>query len=261
MGEGERRRAKSTIGIVYPTELTDELCVIEQIERCFKSSGFAVVLGSPFNLQSDGGGGVALFGTPCAMIYRHYKTDWWGERRAVWREATIRDAESIAGPLSLLLSASARGRCAVVNPWGAVLSQNKRTMALLWEELTRFSLRGQEAIRRYIPFTSRMEAIPRADLKRGREQWVLKTDYGAEGEEVILGCETTQTAWDDAVERAEPRRWIVQRRFSALHDIDSAVANYGVFVVNHQACGLFTRLQKGSTDRHALSAATLVRLP
>jgi hypothetical protein len=90
---------------------------------------------------------------------------------------------------------------------------------------------------------------------------VLKTDYGAEGEEVILGCETTQTAWDDAVERAEPRRWIVQRRFSALHDIDSAVANYGVFVVNHQACGLFTRLQKGSTDRHALSAATLVRLP
>jgi glutathionylspermidine synthase len=253
---------RPAVGVLYPTELTEDLCVIEQHVRWFAARGFRVVLGSPFNLQPDGKGGVALFGVPCPVIYRHYKTDWWGERRSPWRAARpVPDCAPIAGPLTLLLSAIARGRCAVINPFGAVLAQNKRTMALMWEEISRFSSSAQDAIRRYIPLTLRLESLPLAQLKRERWRWVLKADYGAEGEEVILGAETTQAEWSEALDLAAPRRWVVQRRFEASRDEDDNISNYGVYVVGGRACGLFTRLQRGSTDRHALSAATLVRLP
>ena len=80
-----RRRRPLTVGIVYPTELTDDLSVIELYARWFEARGARVVLGSPFNLRPDGQGGVAMFGVSCSVIWRHYKTDWWGERRTVWR--------------------------------------------------------------------------------------------------------------------------------------------------------------------------------
>ena len=132
-----------TVGIVYPTEMTDDLSVIELYARWFEARGARVILGSPFNLQPDGGGGVAMFGVPCNVIWRHYKTDWWGERRTVWRsEDAYPDAEPLSQPLALLAGATARGRCAVVNPFGAVLTQNKRMMALLWEEIARFPRLG-----------------------------------------------------------------------------------------------------------------------
>ena len=130
-----------TIGIVYPTEITEDLSVIELYARWFEARGARVVLGSPFNLRPDGLGGVAMFGVSCSVVWRHYKTDWWGERRAVWRsEDPYTDAAPLDELLDGLAAAVARGRVAVVNPFGAVLTQNKRMMALLWEELPRLPL-------------------------------------------------------------------------------------------------------------------------
>jgi len=256
------RSTRPTIGIVYPTELAEDLCVIERHRRWFEARGLRVVLGSPFNLHPDGAGGVALFGVSCAVVYRHYKTDWWGERHPIWRDAEpVPDSAPIAAPLAFLLSATARGRCSVVNPVGAILTQNKRSMALMWEELPRFSAVARAAIRRYVPPTFRLESLPLAQLKRERWNWVLKSDYGAEGEEVILGAQCTQAEWGATLDRAVPKRWIVQRRFEARRDGNGNIPNYGVYVVDGRPCGLFTRLQCGSTDRHAISAATLVRLP
>ena len=50
-----------------------------------------------------------------------------------------------------------------MNPFGAVVPQNKRTMALMWEAIDRFSPESQEAIRRYLPYTVQAggDAIPR----------------------------------------------------------------------------------------------------
>src|SRR5262249_39919099 len=81
------------IGVVYPTEMTEDLSMIELYARWFAARGRRVVLGSPFNLAPDGRGGVALFDVPCPVIWRHYKTDWWGERLPVWRsQASFPDA-------------------------------------------------------------------------------------------------------------------------------------------------------------------------
>ena len=253
--------APLTIGIVYPTEMTDDLSVISLYARWFESRGARVVLGSPFNLRPDGWGGVALFGVSCSVVWRHYKTDWWGERRTIWRsESPYTDAAPLSEPLDLLAGAIACGRCVVVNPFGAVLTQNKRMMALLWEELERFSAPARQLVRRYLPFTARLEALAASRLRAEQPLWVLKSDYGCEGEEVVIGAETTAAAWADALADALPTRWIAQRRFQPFRDRAGQSINYGVYLVGGRAAGLFTRLQSGGTDRRATCAPTIVRM-
>jgi hypothetical protein len=250
----------TAIGIVYPTEMTEDLPMIELYARWFEARGARVVFGSPFNLRPDGAGGVSLFGVTCPVIWRHYKTDWWGERRTVWRsEEDYTDPVPLHGPLALLAGAIARGRCAVVNPFGAVLTQNKRMMALCWEEIDRFPAWAAAAIRRYIPYTTRLERLPRAQLRREREDWVLKSDYGCEGDEVVIGAETDPAAWARVVDDVIATRWIAQRRFRALGRPGEA-PNYGVYVVGGRGAGFFTRLQAGRTDRGAVTVPTLVKL-
>jgi hypothetical protein len=252
------------IGIIYPTELTEDLPMIELYARWFAARGRRVVLGSPFNLAPDGRGGVALFDVPCQVIWRHYKTDWWGERRPVWRShAPFPDAAPLALPLARLGGAVARGRCALLNPFGAVLTQNKRMMALLWEELGRFSARARAAIRRHLPYTARLEQLPRSQLRAERDLWVLKSDYGCEGEEVVIGRATAPSDWAAVLDDARPDRWIAQRRFDPLPAgprPGGGHANHGVYVVAGRAAGLFTRLQPDATDHRAICAPTLVRL-
>ena len=250
-----------TVGIIYPTEMTDDLSVISLYARWFESRGARVVLGSPFNLRPDGRGGVALFGVSCSVIWRHYKTDWWGERRTIWRsESPYTDAAPLSQPLELLAGAIARGRCVVVNPFGAVLTQNKRMMALLWEETDRLSEPARRIVRRYLPYTSRLEALAVPRLRAEQPLWVLKSDYGCEGEEVVIGAETTPAAWADALADALPTRWIAQRRFQPFRDRAGQSINYGVYLVGGRAAGLFTRLQSGGTDRRATCAPTIVRM-
>jgi len=254
-----------TVGIVYPTELTDDLSLIELYTRWFEARGARVLTGSPYNLASDGRGGVALFGVPCSVIWRHYKTDWWGERRPIWRsEDTYADAEPLYQPLCLLAGAIARGRCAVMNPFGSVLTQNKRMMALFHEEMARLTPRTRALVRRYIPYSARLETLPRRQLVQQQALWVLKSDYGCEGEEVVIGAEVSAAEWRRALDDALPGRWIAQRRFVPLGgqhgEADGEVANYGVYLVGGRAAGLFTRLQAGCTDRAAVCAPTVVRL-
>jgi glutathionylspermidine synthase len=250
-----------TIGIIYPTEITEDLAVVELYARWFEARGARVVLGSPFNLRPDGAGGVALFGVSCGVLWRHYKTDWWGERRTAWRsERDYADAGALTRELELIAGALARGRCAVVNPFGAVLTQNKRMMALLWEERARFSRPIQAVTERYLPYTVRLETLAPGRLRAERVDWVLKSDYGCEGEEVVIGAEVTAAAWARALDDVLPNRWIAQRRFVARPNAAGEIANYGVYVVAGRAAGLFTRLQAGCTDRTAVSAPTIVRL-
>jgi len=192
-------------------------------------------------------------------VLRHYKTDWWGERLPVRDdEEPFADPEPLTAPLAALLDAELAGEVAVVNPFGAVLPQNKRAFAFCWEELDRFSPEAQAVIRASLPFSLRLEAADRDVLLRERDDWVLKTDYGCEGEEVVIGRDLAQEVWADLLAHAIPRRWIAQRRFDARRDAEGRVANHGVFLAAGCAAGLYTRLSLGATDASAISAAPVV---
>jgi glutathionylspermidine synthase len=250
--------APRTVGLVYPTELTEDLPLVRLYARWLEAAGFEVVLGSPYNLRADGRGAPRLFETPIGVMVRHYKTDWWGERASAWTDEAIPDAEPLAGELAIVLRAMLDGRLAVVNPLGAVLPQNKRAMAFMWEHLEHFSPAAKESIRRHVPLTSRLERMPVERLVAEKDDWVLKSDYGAEGDEVVLGREVGAEAWRRALSLARPGRWVAQRRFDAVPTAAGETVNHGVFLVAGRAAGFYARVQRGPTDEHALSAPVLV---
>jgi glutathionylspermidine synthase len=146
----------------------------------------------------------------------------------------------------------------VVNPFGAVVPQNKRAMAFMWEQIHRFSRRAQETIRAHVPVTRRLEAFHKEQLAAQKDEWVLKSDYGAEGDEVVIGKAVTVEDWKKSLDHARKGRWIVQRYFHAKENARGEAVNYGVFLLAGEAAGLYARVQAGPTDDRALSAPVLV---
>jgi glutathionylspermidine synthase len=249
--------APRVAALVYPTEITEDLPLVRLYRDWLSARGYQVVLGSPYNLTQDAAG-LRVFGRQVSLLVRHYKTDWWGERRSVWIDEDIADPEPLTEPLSALLDASIDGQVALVNPLGAVLPQNKRSMAFMWEHLHRFSPSAQASIQRYLPVSSRLEVLHPELLLAERSEWVLKSDYGAEGEEVVIGRLVDEAAFRTCLEKARPGRWIAQRYFSALENAERESVNYGVYLIAGQAAGLYARVQVGPTDGLALSVPTLI---
>jgi glutathionylspermidine synthase len=250
--------APLALGLVYPTELTEDLALVRLYQRWFAARGHEIILGSPYNLSRDARG-LRLFDRPISLMLRHYKADWWGERASAWDDEQILDTEPLERPLRSALSAALDGRVEIVNPFGAVLPQNKRSMAFMWEEKQRFSPQAQATIARHIPVSSRLEAMDPARLLAERASWVLKSDYGAEGDEVILGNAVSGELWQTALARARKGRWMVQRCFEARRNAQGEAVNHGVYLVAGEACGIYARVSTTRTDTHALSVPVLVR--
>jgi len=244
-------------GIVYPTELPEDLSLVRLYKNIFEARGWEVVLGSPYNLAHDERG-LLLFDQPISLMLRHYKTDWWGERQSAWDDEELLDPQPLEEPLEAVLAAMLDARVAVVNPFGSVVPQNKRAMALMWEQIHRFSRRAQETIRAHVPVTRRLESFHKEQLLAQKDDWVLKSDYGAEGDEVIIGRFATPQVWQQSLAHARKSRWIVQRYFHAKQDPRGQSINYGVFVLAGESSGLYARVQAGATDDRALSAPVLV---
>jgi hypothetical protein len=132
---------------------------------------------------------VALLGLPCDVFVRHYKTDWWVEREPVWlSQAPFADREPLARALALLLAAELDGKIAVLNPFGAIVPQNKRSLALMWEERQRFSPEAQAAIARYLV---RVGKFLRGFRQNTQVSWVSSL-----AERRIVGTEGKKTPAD-----------------------------------------------------------------
>jgi glutathionylspermidine synthase len=256
LSQRELERPAESIGIVYPTEFTEDLSVIRLYKRWAETVAPRVVLGSPFNLEIDDGE-LLLFDEPVDLVLRHYKTDWWGERASAWDDEVLSDEEPLSGPLGAVLEAVLEGRASVVNPFGSVLAQNKRAMAFMWERIHRFSVRAQSIIEKHVPVTARFESMHKEQLRAQKDSWVLKSDYGAEGEEVVVGRFTDDATWQASLDHARKGHWVAQRFFEA-ETREGEVTNYGVYVVAGRAAGIYARVQAGPTDDGALSVGVLV---
>ena len=254
----ELGRRAETVGLVYPTEFTEDLSVIRLYKRWVEATGRRVVLGSPYNLVREGDD-LVLFDERIDVMLRHYKTDWWGERVSAWDDEDLADTEPLAEPLGAALECALDRRVSVVNPFGSVLPQNKRSMAFMWEHVHRFSPRAQAVIEKYVPVSSRLETMHEEQLRSQKDAWVLKSDYGAEGEEVVVGKATDEPTWIASLKHARAGHWIAQRFFSAKTNEAGEVTNFGVYLVAGRAAGIYARVQKGPTDADALSVPVLVR--
>jgi hypothetical protein len=91
-----------------------------------------------------------------------------------------------------------------------------------------------------------------------KNEWTLKSDYGCEGDEVIIGRAVSEDIWRQSLEQAIPERWVLQRFFDARPTKDDLIPNYGVYLVGGRAAGIYTRFAPAQTDYRALSAATFL---
>ncbi len=245
------------VGIVYPTDMTEDLALVRLYREWLERAGCRVVLGAPHNLRFEGGK-LHLFDTAVGVVVRHYKTDWWGERASAWTTEQLPDSEPLQQALEAALGAVAEDAAVFVNPFGSVLPQNKRAMAFMWEHLDDFSPAARDIIARHVPHTVRLESLHEEQLRAERAQWVLKADYGAEGSEVILGRDVDAATWNLSLASARPGRWIAQRYFDAATNAAGESTNFGVYLVAGQAAGVYARIQRGATDERALSVPVLV---
>lgn len=249
---------KPTIGIIYPTDLPEDLSMILLYKSWFEERGFGVVLGSPFNLRKTTRA-LHLFSQPIDIVIRHYKTDWWGEREPVWLdEDDYPDPYPMHDELLAILEAEEAGLVSVLNPFGAVLTQNKLTMAFLWKYRALFSSDSQAAIQAYIPETHRLADMDMQTLMDEQEKWVMKSDYGCEGAEVIIGKLTPTSAWKLSLEQAIKERWVAQRFFAAEPLKQGGIANFGVYLIGGKACGFYARISDSATDYATPCAAVFI---
>ena len=251
------REAPRRAAIIYPTELPEDLALVRLYKRTFEARGWEIVLGSPYNLGYDERG-LLLFDEPVSLVLRHYKTDWWGERQSAWTDEELPDPQPLEEPLGAMMNAMMESKVAIVNPFGAVVPQNKRAMAFMWEEIHRFSRRSQETIRAHVPQTRRLEAIHLEQAIAQKDDWVLKSDYGAEGDEVIIGKLVTPEEWQLSLRTARKGRWILQRYFEAKRTDRGETVNYGVVLIAGEAAGLYARASTGATDDRSLSVPVLI---
>jgi glutathionylspermidine synthase len=246
-------------GILYPTEFTEDLSMIALYRHWLEEAGVPVVLGAPFNLGMDHGL-LTMMGEPIDLMIRHYKTDWWGERQPAWfDQEPFLDAEPLDEQLAWVLQAAEAGDVTLVNPFGAVITQNKLGLAYMHEHQDRFSPAARAIIDAHIPETRRLVTLTRERLVAEREEWVLKSDYGCEGAETIVGKFTSETEWRLALEMAIPQRWVAQRFFRVAPDAQGALPNIGVYLVGGGAAGFYTRLSTGATNYRAQTAPTFVK--
>ncbi|MBK9312833.1 MAG: glutathionylspermidine synthase family protein [Acidobacteria bacterium] len=243
--------------ILYPTDLPEDLSMIAIYRQWLEARGVSVILGSPYNLGRGSGGDLTVLGEPVDLIVRHYKTDWWGEREVIWNnEPPYPDPDPLDRELEILLEAELAGRVTVVNPFGSVITQNKKSLAFMWEHRDLFSAQSQDWIAAYIPETRRLTSLDSSSLSR--KEWVLKSDYGCEGDSVICGPFVRLKDWRLTLSTAIPDRWVAQRFFEVAAIDEGFLPNFGVYVLGGKARGFYTRLSKQATDYTSVTAPTYV---
>lgn len=253
------RPQDAVVGLIAPTEMTEDHNHLAWVQSRLESVGFRVVRGSPFNLQAMRDHRIGVFDTPCDLLVRHYKTDWWAQRESVWiDEHPPADAAPLDREIALIEEARAHGTVNVVNPFGTALSQNKRLVALAWEHPDRIGAERSAAVRAAFPETRFLESFDRARLVREQSEWVLKSDYGCEGEDVIVGTEVDASLWEASLATARPGRWIAQRRFDPSRTPRGEQVNLGVWMMGSMPSGVYARVSKGPTDGAALGAPVRV---
>ena len=203
--------------------------------------------------------------------------EWDGKRLAakdkkidlVYRRVLINDIVAKPVECSALVKAYTTGAVCVANNFRCKIPHVKAFFAVLTDEQngSLFSLSERELIRSHIPWTRVVADVKTAYYgqtiellaftRKRRENLVLKPsdEYGGSG--VTLGWETSEPAWDEAIERALTAKngaWIVQERIPIRREVFPYIApaggvdyrdmlvDFAPYLFRGKLCGFLTRL-------------------
>src|SRR5215813_10831046 len=190
----------------------------EILKARFEKMGVPVELADPRDLQFDGK----------ALIANGQKID------LLYRRVLINDIVARPAECKALVDAVAANAACVANHFRCKIPHVKAFFAVLTDQRNDalFSFDERGLIRKHVPWTRVVAdvrtshygtAIELLDfIRRQRNNLVLKPsdEYGGSG--VTLGWETSEAAWDTAVEKAlapEEGCWIVQERIPIRREV------------------------------------------
>lgn len=225
----------------------------EILQARFENAGIPTLIADPRQLEWDGK----------TLVAEGQKID------LVYRRVLINDIVSKPAECSALVKAYTAGAVCVANNFRCKIPHVKAFFAVLTDEQNGalFSLGERELIRKHIPWTRVVRDVKTAHyggtvellrfIREQRENLVLKPsdEYGGSG--VTLGWETSEAAWDEAIERAlaaENGVWIVQERIPIRREVFPYIARAGrvdyrdmlvdfaPYLFRGKLCGFLTRL-------------------
>jgi uncharacterized circularly permuted ATP-grasp superfamily protein len=175
----------------------------ELLRDAFTAAGVPTLIADPRDLVFDGRALTAA-GQRIDLVYR----------RVLINDIVARPEECRA-----LVEAYRAGAACVANTLRCKIPHKKAFFAILTDEryAALFTEAERDVIAAHVPWTRVVREQGAEDLRRRREQLVLKPndEYGGTG--VTLGWETSESAWDTAIDKAlaeSERGWVAQERIS-----------------------------------------------
>ena len=243
---------KPQIAIVDWTEVPT-FSEFEILQSRFERMGVPTLIADPRDLEFDG----------------HHLTADGKKIDLVYRRILINDIVAKPAECSALVKAYTANAVCVANTFRCKIPHVKAFFAVLTDERNGalFSYDERELIRRHIPWTRVVADIKTAHygkpvellafIEQQRENLVLKPsdEYGGSG--VTLGWETSESAWDAAIERALSAKngaWIVQERIPIRREVFPYIAgpgrvdyrdmlvDFAPYLFRGKLCGFLTRL-------------------
>jgi uncharacterized circularly permuted ATP-grasp superfamily protein len=176
----------------------------------------------------------------------------------VYRRVLINDIIARPDDCRALVDAYRARAVCVANSLRCKIAHKKAFFAVLTDQrhASLFSTAEREVIAAHVPWTRVVREEGAEDIRRRREQLVLKPndEYGGTG--VTLGWETSETAWDAAIERAlaeADRGWVAQERIQIRREMFPVCGDGGIvdrdmlvdfapYIFRGRIAGFLTRL-------------------
>ena len=244
--------AKPQIAIV-DWEDVPTVSEFEILKARFEKMGIPTLIADPRELEWDGK----------SLVAQDKKID------LVYRRVLINDIVAKPAECSALVKAYAANAVCVANNFRCKIPHVKAFFAVLTDEQNGalFSHGERELIRNHIPWTRVVADVGTAHygrhidllafIRKERQNLVLKPsdEYGGSG--VTLGWETSEAAWDAAIENALSAKtgaWIVQERIPIRREVFPYIADVGrvdyrdmlvdfaPYLFRGKLCGFLTRL-------------------
>lgn len=225
----------------------------EFLKNIFESKGYKATIADPRDLTYKGG---KLYHKSFRVhiVYRRAHFD-----ELMYRLDEVRD---------LIKAYKERAIC-MVNPLRSRIASTKALLSILTNaEFDHFFTENENrAKREYLPWTRRLadaedfyggKKVYLIDfLKDEKDTLILKPSTGSGGRDVVIGCETPDQLWNEAIDKALKSDWVVQEYINipimtvpeiinGKLDFAYKKYNFNLLVAGDKYAGGFTRLSDES---------------
>jgi len=222
---------------------------IESLKTFFEEKGYKTTISDPRDLRYKGG----------KLYHGNFRID------LVYRRLTVGELLDRIEEIQDLVKAYRDRAVCMVNSLRSCIASSKALLSILtnpgYDQF--FTEKERELMREHIPWTRRVidaekfyggrTAYLINFLKDEKETLVLKPADGYGGRDVVIGLESTNEEWNQAIDRALKRNWIVQEFIHAPKmtvptivngklDFLYKKANMGIYIFHDKFAGGVTRL-------------------